>query len=426
MNKTKKGDRLEEKIFKIFEDDISQGRFLIPKDQCKIYKKKGYYSKDREKNIIFDISIEIYMPGYDTYSILYIIECKNYNHRVPVDDVEEFFAKVQQISGANNKAVIVSNNAFQSGAFKFSQSKGIGLVRYYDCSNLEWVLTRSPSSLVSRNFATQEWRNARDGLRFELFKSNYYDFYGYTNGDYTNSLNLFMSKLAIQGQSEEFRNFFFSIELFDEKQNWQVQYVKESEIESLCKSVRNDIGYQSGIVSLNDICKLLKDKYNLKVIESAELDNEILGKINFERLEIHINKHHENEGRKRFTLSHEIGHFLLGHSEYMNEEKCIESAINLYNPPKTGIKDIMRMEWQANQFASSLLLPKDEFSQTFKSIIIRNGIKDRGFGALYIDNQKCNQENYYKVTSLLMRTYSTSREAVQIRLRKFGYINESR
>ncbi|WNB74001.1 restriction endonuclease [Methylomonas koyamae] len=128
MDTTKKGDKLEDQAFYVFESQIADDCFFSKREYCRIYKKKGYYSKDREKDIIFDISVEVILPGQDRYSLLFLIECKNYGHSVPVDDVEEFFAKIQQVSGANVKGIVVSTNSFQDGAFKYAKSKGIGLL----------------------------------------------------------------------------------------------------------------------------------------------------------------------------------------------------------------------------------------------------------------------------------------------------------
>ena len=136
LSTTAKGDRLEDQVFTMFEKQISEGNFISNQDCCKIYKQKGYYSKDREKDIFFDVAIEIAFPGQKNFSILMLIECKNYNHKVPVDDAEEFFAKIQQISGANVKGIIASTNSFQEGTFKYSKSKGIGLARYFDKNSL--------------------------------------------------------------------------------------------------------------------------------------------------------------------------------------------------------------------------------------------------------------------------------------------------
>lgn len=424
MDTTKKGDKLEDKIFELFKDDISKGRFWAKKECCKIYKKKGYYSKDRKKNIIFDVSIEIFLPSQKTYSSLVLIECKNYNHKVPVDDVEEFFMKAQQISGGNIKTIVVSTNAFQEGTFNFSESKGVGLLRYYDRRNLDWILTRSPSSLVSSSYALNEWSTAYKGLHSDEFKSKHFDFYGCINHQYTNSLRLFISSVIKHGQDDEFNDLLSDIESINSKDTWLVKYREEFEIEEICESILREIRYGVGEVSLYDICNLLKEKNGLKVVETSDLADDVLGQISFNPLEILIDKDHDNETRKRFTLAHELGHFLLGHSEYMTGEKCHESSLDLENPDEVGIRDIKRMEWQANQFASCLLLPKSDFVQTFLSVAARNGLSNRGFGVLYLDSQKCNMDAFYSVTSPLMKRYKVSRSVVKIRLKKLGFINE--
>jgi len=424
MDTTKKGDELEDKIYELFRDDILSDRFWAKKECCKISQKKGYFSRDREKNIIFDISIEISLPGETSYSSLVLIECKHYANKVPVGDVESFLMKAQQVSGGNVKAIVVSNNAFQDGAFKFSKSKGIGLLRYYDRNSLEWVLHRSPSSVISSNFALNDWYGAHDGLHKSDYESKYFDFFGCVNHYYTNSLRLFFSYLIKQGQKKEYIKVLGAIETASENQNCIVKYRNESEIEGICENLHSEIGYAFGEVSLDDICGLLKERHGLEVAEMSDLPKGVLGKISFTPLSIEILKDHENEARKRFTLAHELGHFILGHSKYMSGEKCLESSIDSEQLRDVGMKDVMRMEWQANQFASYLLLPKHNFIQTFNSIAAHNGLSNRGFGVLYLDHQKCNQDTYYSITSPLMKRYKVSRRMIKIRLKKLGYINE--
>lgn len=247
MDTTKKGDELEDKVYELFRDDILNERFWAKKECCKIYQKKGYFSKDREKNIIFDIAIEIFIPGESSYSSLVLIECKHYADKVPVGDVESFLMKAHQVSGGNVKAIVVSNNAFQEGAFNFSKSKGIGLLRYYDRNELEWVLHRSPSSIISSNFALNEWSGAYDGLRKTDYESKYYDFFGCVDHCYTNSLKLFFSALLKQGQEEEYVEALGTIETVGKNDNCIVRYREESDIEEICESLHSKIGLVGGI-----------------------------------------------------------------------------------------------------------------------------------------------------------------------------------
>lgn len=58
-----------------------------------------------------------------------MIECKDYSKPVPVDDVEEFSAKLSQCFGKNVKGLIISSNTLQKGALKLALSHGIGVGR---------------------------------------------------------------------------------------------------------------------------------------------------------------------------------------------------------------------------------------------------------------------------------------------------------
>lgn len=113
MNSTALGDRLEEQVFEFFKGEVEKGTFLFVPQCCQVFRKKGYYSAKRQSNIIFDVSIEARLPGADEYSFLVLIECKNYSHSVPVDDLEEFNSKVEQVSGG--KGILVSTAELQRG-----------------------------------------------------------------------------------------------------------------------------------------------------------------------------------------------------------------------------------------------------------------------------------------------------------------------
>lgn len=63
-------------------------------------------------------------------SIIIVIECKDYSNGIPVDDVEEFHAKLQQIGADNTKGIIITKNGcFQRSAVSYAESKGIALAR---------------------------------------------------------------------------------------------------------------------------------------------------------------------------------------------------------------------------------------------------------------------------------------------------------
>ena len=425
MDTVKKGDRLETQIYEFFKAEIDIGNFLAKKEYCKIFTKKGYYSKDRETDIIFDITIEIYMPGEKNYSILFIIECKNYNHSVPVDDAEEFFSKIQQISGANIKGVIASTNSFQSGTFTFSKSKGIGLLRYFTKEKRDWILNRSPSSFTQQQNSKVEKTELIQGLNSESHKSKYLDLYGFHNDTYTSNLQNFFYLVfnykSTQSDIENFKVVFTE----NKKTSSVIPYISEEKIELLCSSITKSINYSGGAVSLEDISKNLNKEHNLKVLLNIKLDEGVLGNIHFGKKTISIdNSQCDSLERSRFTLAHELGHYFLNHANFINEESCYESNIELDSPPQISFNEIIKMEWQANSFSSFLLMPKREFIKDFLIESKALGIMNKGHGYLYLDNQKCNQNSYYVISAKLMRKYKVSRAAVKIRLLKLGLISE--
>jgi Zn-dependent peptidase ImmA (M78 family) len=429
MNTTLKGNALERDIYDLFEKEIAAGRFGGTPTSCKIYWKKGYYSKDREKDIVFDISIEFYLPGAKAYSILILIECKNYSHAIPVNDVEEFFTKVQQVAAANSKAILASNASFQIGTRKFAESKGIGLLRYFSASEFKWELLRSPSGSVLTGRKDQG-QNVGEGLSEQDFKSTLYDLYMQSPSRETNSLWDFIGDL-LQSASLTAKQLCTLENPKGRPQNL-VPFLEESEFEKRSFGILQEVGYVDGEVSLDDICAREEERSGLTVVRGGlsneiESPNPVLGRIRFAPLEIHIYKQAvANLGRERFTLAHELAHHLLSHSRYISGETCDDQDFSLRRQETAGSPEVARMEFQANLFAACLLMPRTNFVNDFHQLLQVFGISNKGFGALYVDNQPCNLQNYEKVIRELMALYGVSRAAATIRLESLSLLRDER
>ena len=87
------------------------------------------------------------MDNSPTFSLLTLIECKNYQSPVPVSDIEEFDSKIKQISDHNTKGILITNNSFQSGASTFAKSTGMGLVKVNSDNEFEWIVTRKSNTI---------------------------------------------------------------------------------------------------------------------------------------------------------------------------------------------------------------------------------------------------------------------------------------
>lgn len=431
VNTTKKGNKLEDRVFKLFKEELNQNRLFVNPDCCKIFQKKGYYSKDRQSKIIVDISIEVFLPGAKEYSLLIIVECKNYNHSVPVDDVEEFFSKLQQISGANIKGIVAATNSFQKGALTYSKSKGLGLIRLLDNSNFKWILKRAVTGLVTYEEIEKSEASIYEGLITDNYTSNQIDFLSYTCDKYSYSAQQFFETFIrdeIKNIGKE--NAERMICEPDHKPSF-VPFIKKEFIENLSLELLKNIKYKYGVVPIDAICEYVKSNNNINIIFDNslgfdELGFEILGKIIFEPTTILISKKaNENKHREKFTIAHEIGHYILNHFQFMTEEYYAENDFENYDYNFIKVADIKRIEWQANYFASNLLLPKDNIKYEFFKILEEEDIKDKGYGALFVDRQECNINQYYKVTNKLRDKFQVSRKAISLRLKELELLNDS-
>lgn len=425
---TGKGNALEEQIHKLFLTELDTDRFWAKKQNCKVFWKKGYFSKDRGTKIIFDISIEIYLPGADEYSSLVLIECKNYGHSVPVDDVEEFFAKVQQVAAANAKAIIASTASFQSGAREFAKSKGIGLIRYFSPENFKWELKRSPSA-GARTSTAEEATLVRAALAQEEFSSHTFDLYLQSSTRETNSLWDFFEDLMLDSAltPEQLR----AVSNPRSRLRNHVPFYETEELEKIGAEMLTSIGYADGEVDLGLICSRESKRSGLIVetIPAHDLDVSlpILGRIRFDPLIIQIYSNSTgHRGRERFTLAHELAHYFLDHGRYLVRESCDDDDFVLKRSADINDSAIVRMEYQANYLAASLLMPRSHISSDFHHLLRSLQITDKGFGPLYIDNQPCNLSSFHLITDRLMRKYGVSRAAVKIRLESMGLLRDAR
>lgn len=125
-----------------------------------------------------------------------------------------------------------------------------------------------------------------------------------------------------------------------------------------------------------DLAKITKE-LNLKVVYSDEIPNTVSGVLDCRNAEsplILINKN-KSENHQRFSLAHEIGHYLLHSFDgqlhmdgnmgvfFRSSQDGITSSNKSYN---------LKIEREANVFAAELLMPKDllesEVNSRYQSI----------------------------------------------------------
>lgn len=83
------------------------------------------------------------------------------------------------------------------------------------------------------------------------------------------------------------------------------------------------------------------------------------------------------------------------------------------------------MEWQANTFASCLLMPSEDFQIAFGLLLRQLGIRNRGHGPLYLDSQPDNISQFETVCATLSRYFKVSKTAIRLRMRALGLLVET-
>ena len=135
-----KGDAFEGRVFEALESELREDRLCAIPRSAKIFRKKGYESRDRGSAVIVDISIELFISGGTSPAIVWVSECKDYRGAIPVNDVEEFHSKLQHIGEDRTKGTLVTSGALQRSALAYAKAKGIGVIRLLPDDQIEIIL----------------------------------------------------------------------------------------------------------------------------------------------------------------------------------------------------------------------------------------------------------------------------------------------
>ena len=131
-----------------------------------------------------------------------------------------------------------------------------------------------------------------------------------------------------------------------------------------------------------------------------------------------------------FTLAHELGHFVL-HRRL--DLKRIDAGIseNIKDTNRELILDHVQgdsprkwLEWQANKFAASLLMPRRTIREAVCQKQREMGVT-RNFGTIYLDKGAGSFSDYKQYIDHLVFLYQSSKSSVRLRLRELDILVEA-
>lgn len=415
MNTTRIGNAFEEKSYGLITSAINENKFGVIPTCCKVFRKKGYYSKDRASNIVFDLTIEVWPEGAESYTLLYIVECKDYsNHKVPIDDLEEFESKVKQVAGLNVKGVLITSSTFSKTALNFAKSKGIMLIQVNAENQSKIMLYNTKREKnISQDYPVPAIANE---IKKVVEINSFFDENKDEKPDLDIKLKNFLTSL-IDGKLDS--------KLTDDVKVLGLERLSQKLIEDLtCKIITDfdpSIFKNFGSVPLERFGLYLKEKFSVETIldQSIPLNKgkKLLGIFDSKQKKIYIDQSIVGTDQFAFVYAHEIAHFFL-HS-YLQMDQLIydglsDSKYNSTIKRHELLNEKHWIEWQANQFAASFLMPEKCVIFRLIRYQIKEGIRNRG--TIYLDNEKVNIYGFQVVTCWLAYIFGVSRTVIEYRL----------
>ena len=407
-----KGNKLEDKFYQYLLDQQNRGNLVFgahPPELCKIYKQKKYYCKEREANVTFDVVIEVSRQGRTSPQLFVVFECKNHDSNIAEIHVNDFSSKLGRIFKHAAKGVMVVSSPLQSGAENVARNSKMGIVKY-DQDGFEIIADRNGGLCAENRF-----------VRTQIFKEEIpvksLKFSAYHDGIFFGSIDHFLRYLDPSLSTDA--------EYANDRAGVSASYISKEEIQKSAQVILKQIDYKGGSVDLAKICSNLSVdlQYTNREVRDGNGDL-ILGSANFDRKSILVNSH-DNKQRERFTIAHEIGHFCLQHDQYLRSETILERDL-LINTENECSFNYERLEFQANAFASELLLPTEVFEVATKVGRERLGIINRKFGYIFVDNQLCNYMPYNQLLLELSSYFDVSKQAIEIKFKKMGMLTDER
>ncbi len=417
MNTTKKGDLFESRVFEIINRSLSDGSFGFLPECCRVLKKPRYFSKDRESDIVFDLSIEVWPAGAERCHVLYLIECKDYEHVVPADDVEEFIMKVRQVAGEYVKAVFVTTNKLQKSALTLAKNRGLMLIHVdkeidnvniilHNKSRKRNILVDNPTYFsINQAKKLQEIGNLVDkritpdlDKLIEDFLSGQLNFRPYWDelGKPVEGLE-YLSKEIIDN---------ITTNIIEEFDNSIITSYKPFPLARFIDYMQETHG-----VSIMKDQPMSSDKRHLNGY--YDRSNRI----------IYINPEIVDSGSYAFVCAHEIAHHFLHEHLRISQELYDAQNDSVYDPmTKRHLLECEKhwIEWQANQFAVSLIMPRKSILGQLILWQVEHGVRNRG--SIYVDDDPDNILLFKKVITQLAFKFQVSCVILENRLRDLGII----
>jgi len=398
MNTKKIGDEFESRGLEIINRVIQEEQLGHTAKFLKIIPQAPYYSQSRKKNVIFDLVIEVWPPAATRYTVIYIIECKNYQKRVPVEKIKSFLFDVNEIGFANAKGIFISNSPLQEAAYNLADSKGMMVIEGESAENYKIVLYKT-----NRNISLPQIPFINETVNTDLIDSGVHLIEKLVDQKILGALQENISASNVSYGIDR-----LSKEIIEQTANAELN------------KMNPQILLQAYHISPKSFSEFILRNYGIEIINT---NSELLGSYDFDSNTISINKDIINTPRELFVMAHEFGHFILHQRLHIGQQTYDRFNDSEYDfsTDRHKLNNARHwIEWQANYFASCFILPTVPFFVKLKLIQQNIG---KSIGRIYVDDEYQNQRDFNDIVSKLAYRFSVSKTTVIYKLNELDLIN---
>lgn len=384
-----KGDSFEKLVFRKLKELIDRQDIPGVSRYNDIFLHKQYASRTASDVMLNpDITIEVYSNSdKKIWSNLLVVECKNHHRKIDNSMYREFVGNLSDYPRSGVRGMMISSVGFTQQVIKLAQSDNIALAVLSEESDWETIIWRQINNFDQNQFKYK----VLVGESSTTYPIVYWGSSFITISDLLQECGIPMSKALY------------------------VPFMEDDEISKRVDGILQDTRHLIKENFINRCFSLIAPNYKFNFVEMQE---DCLGKCDFKEHIITINSA-LNEHRQNFTIAHELGHIAL-HSSIVENLLSIEDKESDKN---TIISKSThgRMEYQANIFASYLLMPNIPFYAEVAKLFDKYRIRT---GRLYHDYQPCNIHDCNIITGLLSAKFNVSKEAVIVRLKRANLYKE--
>ncbi|NQX42312.1 Restriction endonuclease [Pedobacter steynii] len=410
-NTVSRGNRFEERGYDLIKAAVERLEFGVLPECCKIFRKKKYYSKELEDYIEFDLSVEIWLPGAEDYSFVYLIECKDYRTKIPGNDITEFINNVRLVQGLRVKAVVITTTELQPRALKLAQSQKI-----------MWILVKGDSHVTKLYSSSRKKDIDHDTDLLQINKE-------IAQLQEISSL-LFSgeeSKIEWDGFMEMLVKHSLEGNLpaqTEDTETIKLERLSSEKIKIIANNILDDFdpNIRKHFLALNteEFIAYLQNKHGVEVKhESIPYDNgrDNSGAFIPETKTILIDNSIVGTDRYKYILAHEAGHFFLHGHLKIDQKKYDNQEDSKYNH-KTKRHQLLNernfLEWQASKFATCLVMP--DLSVMVKLILHQKKNNINHEGRMFVDHVAENLQIFTVTIDALRNFFEVSEIVMEYRL----------